>query len=1157
MKTLLIYEKSKIPQPYRLNKNELSMKCIMKNKMFLRSILSCLTLLLVILSPISLSAANDVEQQADITVSGVVSSENGETLIGVSVVVKGTTIGTVTGIDGDYKIKVPKTGATLVFSYLGYSTKEVKTKGETTLDVTLTEDSELLSEVVVVGYGVQKKINLTGSVSAVNSERVANRATGSLSTSLSGLSTGLSVSQGSGNPGSEDVKFTIRGTGSFNSSSPMVLIDGVQASMNDINPDDVESISVLKDGASAAIYGARAANGVILITSKRGGKNESPKITYSNVFASQKPVTSLKLMSDMPSWMEWHVIAQRNNDVNASPWYSDYQIATWRAANSNPYGVDNGYGIPNWMAYPNTDWSKEMFKSTFFQRHNLSVSGGAKNSNYLLSVGYQDNPGTLKNTGQERFNFRINAESTIADILKFGTQTYATKTKKQPGNASMPFLLQAYPGMIPEHNGIYGAGEDPSQYDRPNILRNVAAAGGKNENTAINTTWYVKGDIWNGISGEVKFNYQEISENSEGYTKNIPLYSHRLGMDKPVNEQNLESSSLTRKYAKTSSYLLDFLLHYNKQFGDHGIGALLGYEQTYWEKSGFRGEKLGMIDWTVTDIPESSEGKEKFYANPAKGDYAMLSCFGRVNYDYKGKYLFEANLRADASSRYAPGHRWGYFPSFSGGWRVTEEDFFAPFKENINDLKLRASWGKLGNTIGGSDYYAWQALYGQTNGVLGGEVSNGLAQSQPSNYNLTWESVSTFDIGFDMYLLNNRLNLSADYYQRNSSNILDKPAMSLTLGEMPNRQWLNTADMVNKGIEITLGWNDKIKDFKYGAVVNVSYNTNKVTKFKGNLDYAPISGQYDIWGRPVYGYTNLGDVSTLNGNTRRVEGHRIDEYYLNVPYKGSGTYYTADGKVDPKGGPTNGMIRTKADLEWVKSMIAAGYDFAGSKVGTPKNTNGTITGGSGAELWYGDQIMADLNGDGIYGDSNDQKFIGKSATPKWNLGTVLTAEWKGIDLSMTWEARLGSYAYLNDKGVNGNISLPYDAIPNDASSVYYTYDAHKSVYDYDNYDPATDPNANINGKYPRLLSARSKSPANTLYLQNTSFLKLRTLQIGYTLPKKWLSSAHLSNVRIFVSGENLLTIKSKNYKGVDPELGGSVIVYPLSRMFSGGVNVTF
>lgn len=436
----------------------------MKNKWLLWWKPLCLILLLVTILPLRVDAKEDIEQQSDITVRGIVSSESGETLVGVSVAVKGTTIGTFTGgVDGDYMIKIPSQGGTLVFSYIGFTTKEVKVTSETILNVTLTEESELLSEVVVVGYGVQKKVNLTGSVSAVGSERLTNRANASLSTSLSGLSTGLSVSQASGNPGSEDVSFTIRGAGSFNNSSPMVIIDGAQASMSDINPDDVENISILKDGASAAIYGARAANGVILITTKKGTKETAPKITYSNLFASQKPVTSLKLMSDMPSWMEWHNTAQRNNDVNASVWYSDYLIDTWRAANSNPYGVDNGYGIPNWMAYPNTDWSEEMFKSSFFQRHSLSVSGGSENSTYLVSVGYQDNPGTLTNTSQERFNVRVNTESTIAKILKFGTQTYLTKTKKDPGgNASMSFLLQAYPGMIPEYNGYYGgAGEDP------------------------------------------------------------------------------------------------------------------------------------------------------------------------------------------------------------------------------------------------------------------------------------------------------------------------------------------------------------------------------------------------------------------------------------------------------------------------------------------------------------------------------------------------------------------------------------------------------------------------------------------------------------------------------------------------------------------------
>lgn len=1118
-------------------------------------------LLLAVILPQRVYADSSEAKQAGVTVKGIVADTKNEPLIGVSVAVKGISGGTMTGIDGDYTLSVPAGQNVLEFTYLGFVKQEVKIDGKTTINVVMQDDSEILDEVVVVGYGVQKKVNLTGAVSAVGANKLENRATTSLSTSLSGLAPGLNLTQKSGNPGSEEVSMNIRGVGSFSAASPMVLVDGAVADMNSVNPEDVESISVLKDGASAAIYGSRAANGVILITTKKGKSDEKPRVSYSSLFASQKAQTKWKLMSDMPTWMEWHNQAQLNNNPNISQtWFDQSLIDSWRAANANPNSTDNEWGIPNWMAYPNTDWAQEIFKSGFFQRHNVSVSGGGKTSNYLLSMGYQDNPGTFDNTGQKRYNIRANVETTIADRVKFGTQTYATKTKKQAGDTELAFryLTQAYPGMNPEINGLYGASEDPNMAGMNNPLRLIQTSGGNREETTINTTWFARADIWNGLSAEVKVNYQNIFLENDIYNKNVPAYRFREGTKTPVEGiTSLDKATTSRKSGKTESYVLNFLLYYNKTFGRHDINALAGYEQTQWNKYSFEAKKQGLIDWPVTDITSGSSMYSM--GGDAKVDYAMISYFGRVNYSYDSKYLFEANFRTDGSSLYAPGHRWGYFPSFSGGWRISEEAFFEPVKTVIDDMKIRASWGKLGN-IANNQYYLWQALYGKTEGVLDQGVSTGLGLKQPSNYTLKWETSATTDLGFDAYMLNKRLNIGFDYYYRKSYDVLDKPDMFLSMGNISINQSVNTANLVNKGIELSLNWNDKIDKVRYSVGFNVSYNNNKVTKYLGKLNYGE-TGQYDAFGRPIMGYTNLGLASTskLDDKQRITEGKIYQEFYLNTPYKGSGGYYTSDGKVDPNGGPRDGMIRTKADLEWVKSMIAAGYKFNGaSKVGSPGvDAKGNPTGGEGSTWWYGDQILADTNGDGIYGGTNDKKFTGKSEAPKWMFGSTITAEWNGFDFAMTWEARVGSYAYVNTTSVNGNISQNYDGINKDAASLYYTYDAKKSVEDYDNYDPATDPNANVNGRYPRLLSASSKSASNTLYLLNTSYLKLRSLQIGYSLPKKWLTPTGLSNVRIFFSGENLLTIKNGDFVGVDPELGASVKIYPVSRMLSGGLNVTF
>lgn len=1117
---------------------------------------------------VGLSASiNEVNQQGQ-TVKGIVKDNTGEPLPGVSIVVKGTTTGVTTDFNGNYTITVPSGNSVLAVSYVGFANQEVTVGNRTEIDITMSEDIQSLDEVVVVGYGVQKKINLTGSVATISSEKLENRAAPSLSTSLAGMATGVSITQGSGKPGSESVSMLIRGVGSFNNSSPMILIDGVSGTMDSVNPDDVESISFLKDAASAAIYGSRAANGVILITTKKGRRNAAPSITYSNVFASQKPVTDVSFLSDMPLWMELHNKAQiTNNPATTSLWYQQQTIDDWQAANNNPNGIYTdpvtGNQIPNWLAYPNTDWAQLLFESSFFQKHTLSVSGGSENSSYLLSAGYQNNPGTLENTAQERYNIRINAESKIAGFLRFGTQTFATKNFNDPGSTSLTFLQQAYPGINPKHNGLYGASEDPTMTNMNNVLRTVAATGGKQESTRINTTWYANAEIWKGLTAEAKFNYQNLFANTETYSKNLPAYRFREGTENPVEYiGNLEQASTYRYSYSGNSYTADLMLNYMGTFGDHDVSALLGYEQYYNANSAFSATKQGLIDWSITDITSAAEMKEiTSDRGDAKTDYAMISYFGRVNYAFKSRYLFEANFRSDASSKFAPGHRTGVFPSFSAGWRISEESFFEPVKPYVDNLKIRASWGKLGNTTPNGysstnkvDYnYLWQALYQSVNNVMGESIYNGLVQSQLSNYLLSWESVKTTNFGFDAMFLNQRLNVEFDVYRRNTTGILTMPPLFLSMGNV-SAPFSNTADMKNDGIEFTIGWRDKIKDFHYGISFNAAYNTNKVVNFKGALKWGEIVGSTDVNGNPVNGWVNLSDVST-GGDTRRVEGYMLDEYFLRKPYSGSGKYYNTDGSVDPNGGPKDGMIRTKADLEWVNAMLSAGYTFNGKTVDMPNAAK--TTGGRGGYLWYGEMIMADTNGDGNYGNDNDREFIGKSSRPKWTIGSTISAEWKGFDLSMTWSGRIGSYHYINDKGINGTFTQDTDAFPADAKSLFYSYDAVKSVKEYDTYDPATDPDANVNGEYPRLINASLTSPSNTLYLYNSSYLKLKTLQIGYSLPQKWIQAAKISRARIFFSGENLLTLKNSNFLGVDPELGGSIAVYPLARMVSGGLSLTF
>lgn len=1091
------------------------------------------------------------------TIQGKVIDVHGEAIIGASVTVEGTTNGGITDLDGFYRVKA-KPGDYLKITYMGY--KDARVKAEQGLTTTLEEDNALLDEVVVVGYGVQKKVNLTGSVAAVGGDKIANRPVMSIGQALSGVAPGVRVTQGSGAPGEESISIQVRGEGSFNNSSPLILVDGVEADMAPLNSDDIGSISILKDASSAAIYGSRAANGVILITTKKGKTNEKPRVTLTAMFASEKPVTDFSLMSSTADFMELHNIAKQNAVPNSTtPDYSYSSIEEWRAADANPNGMYTnpvtGQQIPNWLAYPNTDWAQILFQPSFYQRYGVNVTGGSNATTYLLSLGYQDNPGTLENTAMQRFNIRANVETKIADIITFGTQTYGTKEFKEPGSTSMSYLLQAYPGITPIYDGKYGASENPEVTNIDNILQQVAAQGGQNTYTRLNTTWYANVELpLKGLVAEAKFNWSQYTRHDEHYSQNLPRYSFRESFDTPKEGVGvLDQATTYRYYYESTSYTADLLLRYNNTFGKHDVGALFGYEQHRAETTGFSAQKQGLIDWSITDITSAAEMYS--IGGSAKAVNAMLSYFGRVNYAYEGKYLLEASFRSDASSKFAPGHRGNFFPSGSAAWRISEEPFFQPLKKAINYLKLRASYGSLGNTVSGN--YDWQALYTKVNHVFNESVQNGLIQSTIQNLGLSWEKVTTWDIGLEASFLDQRLTAEADFYVRNTSDILTNSVIYKTMGTI-NAPMSNTASLTNKGVEVTLGWNDKIGDFRYGVSANVAFNKNKITDFQGELTYELDESTLDIWGNPTWRYTNLADVST-GGNERRVEGHMIDEWFLRRPYNGTGTYTLPDGSVDPNGGPKDGMIRTKADLDWVAAMLAAGYTF---------NNNLKNIGPDGSNLWYGDLIMADANGDGKYGNDDDREFTGKSATPKVTLGLNLFAEWKGFDLNMVWSGRFGSYHYLNSKGANGSIlSNVKDQLPGDAWEKYYFYDseaAYQGVITDENgtiigssYDPATDPNASINAKYPRLLTSGGTTPANTLYLYNTSFVKLKSLQIGYTLPKSWLASARISNLRVFLTGENLLTFKHKDFPGVDPELGSSIVVYPLARMFSGGISVTF
>ncbi|SFS59604.1 TonB-linked outer membrane protein, SusC/RagA family [Sphingobacterium wenxiniae] len=1077
-------------------------------------------------------------------------SAEGTAVSGATVTVKNSSVSTSTDDQGNFSITVDR-GQTLVITAVGFSQVEKVVDGAV-LSVVIQESSQDLDEVVVVGYGVQKKVNMTGSVASVGSDKLESRPMANLSSGLGGLASGVQVRQGSGRPGSDGAGILVRGTGTFQgSNSPMVVIDGVVVdegnAINAINPEDVASISILKDAASAAIYGSRAANGVILITTKGGRLNTAPKVSYSSLFAQTNVSSKFSIESNTAEWMDMHNRATANlnpvgvtNDPTLLP-YKQSDIDIWRAASSDPNGTNNPWGVPNYLAYPNTDWTEYFYYASFYHKHTVQASGGSENSTYLLSAGYQANPGTMPNTSLDEYSIRANVETKVANFLKIGTRTYFNQrygdVADPTTDGALYYINQMVPAMTPIHDGKYGALEDPTlnaamnPMNMENPLARLILRDGKNITSRLNTTWYVNAELIKGLNAEVRFNYQDAIWDKKGYDVNVKRYSFRTGEPLAEYNGNLSLATTSKSFTRQIARNLIGTLNYMKTFGDHDVAALAGYEQTYWNYNGFNATRRGLLDYSLTDITTGIEMAS--IGGDYERDYSMISQFARVNYAYKGKYLFEGNVRRDGSSRFAPDHRYGVFPSVSVGRRLSEESFFQPLKNAVDDFKIRGSWGQLGNVT--SSYYAWQALYASTNVVLNGTETKGLYPSQLPNTLLTWEHVTSSNLGFDAAFLKHRLNLEFDVYSRLTEGILTTPVAYSTRGDI-TIPMENSASMRNNGFEITTSWRDKIGNVRYGVTGNFSYNKNRVVKYLGELEYGYDENDLDVHGNPIYKYLNY---AALNN---RPEGHMLGDQFLQTTYRGTGTYNNSDGSVNPNGGPRDGMIRTSEDLQWVNDMVAAGYKFNGQTSAAVDRTR----------YWYGEYIYADNNGDGNYGNEYDRQWTGISNTPKYNFGLQLSAEWKGVDISMLWSGQAGMSYHLYGNGLNYPIiSSPQNTVPANARNDFYFFDETKYA------SPELDPNSNyLTAPYARLKTSGGTFQNNTDFLYNASYIKLKNLQVGYTIPKEITQRAKISNLRVFFSGENLWTIT--NFPGVDPEIGGVGFgVYPLARTLSGGINLTF
>lgn len=1059
------------------------------------------------------------------TVKGTVLDETNQPLPGTSVIVSGTQRGVISDENGFYEIAVSP-DETLEFDFMGYSVQKIKVGDQSQIDVKLLPSSEMIEELVVVGYGVQKKVNITGSVSTVNYDDMAvSRPAVNSSALLRGASAGLYVYQNSGQPGSEGMTMRVRGIGTLSDSSPLVIVDGFEGSLDNVNPNDIESISVLKDAASCAIYGNRGANGVILVTTKLADEGRF-NIEYNGMASYQEPEHYISVISNYKDYMM--IMNESAYNVDKTLPFSQSMIDLWAETENDPYGIAES-GYPNYVAYPNVDWMKAMYKKSIYQKHAVTATGATKRIRFNVSFSYLDNPGIVDNSGQKKISLRTNLSSNITDWMEFGVRLFGYRSETQLGGVTdaYSYMSRAVPGIYPYYDGKFGWIENKEQNEacRNNLYFINRITRDKTAHY-LNSTAFIKINLPFDIKYNASFNYSWNESKVKAHNNPLNAYSFSRATN-AYTYQDLSVIMLTEEHNRTSRWTFQTDLSWNKSFGKHEVGALVGFEAFENVHQNLESRKKGFENDVLKEMDNVIELE---YIKGTTTEYATASVFGRATYAYDGRYMAEVNLRYDGSSRFSKDTRWGLFPSVSAGWRISKEGFMRG--SGVDNLKLRASWGKLGNHAVGN--YEYLSTY--SSGYyypFGGTLAAGIV-SQISNSLLEWETTTTTDVGLDFAILNNRFTAEADYYHKLTDGILYAAPIYATIGNK-GAPVQNLCEVINDGVELTVGWKDSYGDFTYGVSGNFTRNWNVVSKYKGTLDAKWVTDENGI---RTY-QTNIGDVTTKVGEQRRVmEGKMINEYYLLNIYRGSGNYFFEDGSVNPAGGPKDGMIRTEQDMEWVKAMVAAGNTFLPNK---KIQKDG---------IWYGDYLYDDINGDGVYGDENDYTFQNLSLTPKIFFGFNINLGWKGIDFSAQFTGAAGGASYFRVPGFNAYATATDRTLPKEIAYDHYFYDP----------EYPDDPRTNLTSKHGRLTmnwgaDQNGSTSYSQLWLYKNDYLKIQNVTLGYTLPEKWTKKIKMQKLRVFFSGDNLYTFTS--YPGMDPAFSSSETYYASLRQYTLGLNIKF
>lgn len=1056
----------------------------------------------------------DSEQQKN--VSGIVKDAQGVPIIGATVLIKGTSKGDITNAEGKFNVALasgdPKE---LEASFMGYKSHTVKiSDAEGNIIIILEPDNLVVDEVVVVGYGTQRKANLTGAVMQVGGEELENRPVASVSQMLQGALPNVNITFGTGAPDATGT-INIRGQASINGGDPLVLIDGVPGSIDRVNAADVESVSVLKDASASAIYGARGAFGVILVTTKKA-KSGTMNVSYSGYFAMSSPTVSTNFMTNgYESTMlndEAFLRAVGNTYTRYSEEdYRELEIRRYDKTEhpDRPWTVIKEFkGKEIYNYYGSYDWWNTIFNENQpSHSHNINMSGGNDKINFMISGNYYSKDGIMRidRDKYKKYNFRSKVEAKLFPFLKVTNNTqyfdskYTYSGREGGGNSNFVNItvhaLPAYAPMNPDGTATY------------NTLKNNYSIGdGQFAMLLDGDSKGVKGihefRTSTGLEATIGKNFKINGDytfsaymKDDWYRSAVAEYSIEPGKLQEVPNYN------TDQYKKSMSFdpmhVLNGFVSYNQSFKKHTISAMAGVNYESKTARGMSASRKNLVSESLNDL---NLGTGDMTVGGGASEYVLFGAFVRANYDYEGKYLFEFSGRYDGTSKYKSGMRYGFFPSVSAGWRLSEEKFFAGAKNAVNNLKIRASYGTLGNQLSGSNYYPYMSTMGMSldSWLIDGVKTQSIGSPAPIAQNLTWEKVTSTNVGIDASFLKSRLNLTFDAYIRDTRDML-VPGQTLpaVFGATSPKQ--NAGDLRTKGYEIMLSWRDYFqvagKPLNYSASFVLGDAVSEITKYDNPTNL--LSNHYvgkkmgEIWGYEIGGiFKTQAEADAFKVNQKQV----------------------------------NSQIQ-KAPGEWGKLR-------AGDMWFVDRDEDGSITPGKNT-----------------LEDPGDRKVIGNSEA-RYNYGLNIGADWNGIDFSIFFQGvgRRDWYPNANADKFWGPYSRPYYSfLPADFSDKIWSEDNPNAYFPL------------LRG-YTALNGGGCLNGANDRYIQNIGYLRIKNLVVGYTLPSRILNKAKIQRLRIYASAENLATWTPFETKYIDPEqpiADSNGRSYPLSRTFSVGIDITF